>query len=188
MAYYSGWETSVTVGPTADYANVYRVTPHFFDVLRMRTAVGRLPTAEEQKPGGPLTAVITDAFWKREFNARPRAIGSTVKVDDQVFTIVGILPAGYPFPARSDVYLPSWITPETKSRSGHNYRAIARLADGVTIDQARGEMTGIARRLEAEYPNTNAGKLTDVFPLQELVVGSTRQTLYLPLPPWRWCC
>jgi len=62
MAYYTGWETSVTVGPTADYANVYRVTPQFFDVLRMRTAVGRLPTAEEQKPGGALTAVITDAF------------------------------------------------------------------------------------------------------------------------------
>jgi putative ABC transport system permease protein len=181
MAYYTGWETSVTVGPTADYANVYRVTPQFFDVLRMRTAVGRLPTAEEQKPGGALTAVITDAFWKRQFDAQPRAIGSTVKVDDQIFTIVGILAAGYPFPARADVYLPSWITPETKSRSGHNYRAIARLADGVTVDQARGEMTGIARRLEAEYPNTNTGKLTDVFPLQELVVGSTRQTLYLLL-------
>jgi len=181
MAYYTGWETSVTVGTTADYANVYRVTPLFFDVLRMRTAVGRLPTAEEQKPGGPLTAVISDAFWKRQFNGGARAIGSTVKVDDQVFTITGVLAAGYPFPVRADVYLPSWISPETKSRSGHNYRVVARLADGVTLDQAQGEMTGIARRLEAEYPNSNTGKLAAVFPLQDLLVGSTRQTLYLLL-------
>ncbi len=181
MAYYMGWETSVTVGATADYANVYRVTPQFFDILRMRPAVGRLPTAAEQKPGGPLTAVITDGFWKRQFNGAARAIGSTVKVDDQVFTIVGILGARYPFPVRADVYLPSWISPETTSRSGHNYRVIARLADGVTLDQARVEMTGIARRLEADYPNTNTGKLADVFPLQDLVVGGTRQTLYLLL-------
>src|SRR5262249_17872587 len=66
----------------------------------------------------------------------------------------------------------------TTSRSAHNYRAIARLGDGVTIEQARSEMTGIAKRLEAEYPASNAGKLIDVHTLQDYVVGTTKTTLY----------
>jgi putative ABC transport system permease protein len=178
IAYYVGGETSVTLTGTADYASVYRVTPGFFEALGARAAIGRLLTDEEQKAGGPLAVVITDAFWKKQFNGEARAIGSTLKFSDRIFTIAGVLERGIRFPERADVYVPSWIRPETTSRSAHNYRVIARLRDGVTLEQARAEMTTIARRLEAEYPNSNAGKLTDVVLLQELLVGGTRDTLY----------
>jgi putative ABC transport system permease protein len=178
MAYYAGGEASVTIGATADYVNVFRVTPGFFDALGARAALGRLLSDEEQAAGGPPAVVITDAFWRRQFNADPKAVGSTVKFSDRLFTVTGVLERGIRFPATADIYVPFWIRPATTSRSAHNYRVLARLADGVSIDQARSEMTTIAQRLESQYPESNTGKLTDVVTLQELLVGGTRQTLY----------
>jgi putative ABC transport system permease protein len=178
MAYYTGGETSVTMGPAADYVSVFRITPGFFEALGAHAAIGRLLSDDEQKAGGPAAVVITDAFWRARFNADPKAIGATVKFSDRVFTIAGVLERGIRFPARADIYVPFWIRPATTSRSAHNYRVIARLRDGVSIDQARVELTTIAARLETQYPASNTGKLTDVVTLQELLVGGTRATLY----------
>jgi putative ABC transport system permease protein len=179
FANFSGGETSVTVNGTADYASVHRVTPEFFDVLGARPAIGRLLSSDEQQPGGPMAVVVTHAFWKKQFGGDPRALGSTIKFDDRVFTIVGVLEPGMRHPARADIYYPAWLDPDTTSRSGHNYRAIARLKPGVPVAQAQAEMTTIARALEAQYPNTNAGKSAVVVPLLDLIVGNTRQMLYI---------
>jgi putative ABC transport system permease protein len=178
MGYYTGGENSVTIGAAADYASVWRVTPGFFESLGAHAAIGRLPTEDEQQPGGPLTAVITDAFWRKQFNGNPAAIGLPLKFNDRIFTVTGVLQPDIPFPAGADIYVPAWIRPETASRSAHNYAVIARLRDGVSLEQARSEMDGIARRLAAAYPPSNENKLTDVVTLQELMVGATRDTLY----------
>ena len=177
MAYYAGGETSVTLNNTADYASVYRVTPGFFEALGARAAVGRVLTPEEEKPGGPLAVVITDAFWRQQFNGDPRAIGSAIKFNDRSFTIAGVLAPGLRFPSRADVYCPSWLFSETTSRSGHNYRVVARLREGTSLEQANAEMTAISRRLEEQYPVTNAAKLATIVPLKELIVGDTKATL-----------
>jgi putative ABC transport system permease protein len=177
FGYWAGGEGSVTVNGSADYAGIYKITPEFFDALGARARVGRLPSRDEQKPGGPLVAVITYAFWQKQFNGDPRAVGSTIKFDDRVFTIGGVLEPGVRFPPRADIYYPSWLDPETTSRSGHNYRVVARLRPGITVAQAHGELTAIAARLEQQYPNSNSGKSVAVVPLQELLVGGTRQTL-----------
>ena len=138
-------------------------------------AAGRLLSGAEQQPSGPLAAVISDAFWRRNFTSDPSAVGSTVKFNDRIFTIVGVLPPGIAHPARADVYVPWWTSTETTSRSGHNYQVVARLRDGVSLESARAEMTTIARRLEQQYPQTNTGKLIDVVPLQELVVDGPEE-------------
>ena len=181
IGYYTGGEWSVTINGVADYALAFAVTPGFLEALRARPAVGRLLTEEEQTPGGPLAAVITDAFWKRQFAGSPAALGSAIKLDERIYTVVGVLPPGIRFPARADFYYPAWVRPETTSRSGHNYRVIARLRDGVTVEQAQAEMTAVAARLEQAYPQSNEGKGAEVVPLQELIVGGTRQTLYVLL-------
>ena len=178
MSYYAGGETSVTLGTSADYASVFRVTPGFFEALGARAAAGRLLTEQEQHPGGPLAVVITDAFWKRQFGSDPKAIGTTVKFADAVFTITGVLSPGLRFPARADIYAPAWIRPAGTSRGAHNYRVVARLRDGVSVGEARAELLTIAKRLEAEYPSSNAGKLTDVVTLQEQLVAGSKQTLF----------
>jgi putative ABC transport system permease protein len=181
LAYYQGSETSVTVGGTADYAMAVGITPGFLEALRAKAQLGRLFSAEEQRPGGPLAVLITDAFWRRRFDGSRSAIGTTLKARDTVFEIVGVLAPQFRHPARADVYYPAWLVPETPSRSGHNYRVVGRLRDGVTLEQANAEMIGIARRLEREYPQSNEGKSAVVVPLQDIIVGDSRGTLYMLL-------
>ncbi len=175
---YSGWETSVTVQGAGMYASVYTVTPGFFEALGMTTSVGRMLTAEEIKGEGALASVITDAFWRRRFNGDPAAVGSTVKFNERFYTIVGVLAPGHRYPVRADIYAPQ-VTQPASSRSGHNYRTVGRLKDGLTVAQAQSEMTGIAKSLEAAYPTSNAGKLAAVVPLKDLLVGESGRTLYL---------
>ncbi len=179
FAYFNRGETSVTVNGAADYAFAYAVTPEFFDVLGARAGVGRLLTKDEQQPGGPMAVVLTHAFWKKQFGGDPRAIGSSIKFDDRLFTVAGVLGPGIRYPARADIYYPAWVNPETPSRSGHNYRVLARLKPGVTFEEAQADMSAIAARLETQYPNTNAGKSAAVVPLLDLLVGNTRQMLYI---------
>ena len=181
LAYYSGGEAPVMADGNPDYATTYIVTPGFFDALGVGPRAGRLFTPEEEKAGGPLAAVITDAYWRRQFGARADAIGSTLKLGDQFFTIVGVLPPGLRFPARADVYAPAAFTTETASRSGHNYQVIGRLKAGVSLEQAQGEMSAIASRLADQYPLSNAGKSVLVMPLKDLLVRDTRATLYVLL-------
>jgi putative ABC transport system permease protein len=178
FAYYAGWEMSVRVGPNADYATPVLTTEDFFKAVGVRAQIGRLLMAEDYQPNSPLAAVITDGFWRRQFDASPSALGTTVKFNERVFTIVGVLAPGFRFPARADIYYPSWVRPETTSRSAHNYRVIARLADGVTLQQADADLKTIARALEQQYPLTNANKLNQVQSLQSFVVGDSGNTLY----------
>jgi len=175
---YSGWETSVTVQGAGIYATVYNVTPGFFEALGMTASTGRMMTADEVGGTGPLAALITDAFWRQRFNADPAAVGTSVKFSERFYTIVGVLGPGQRYPLRADIYVPE-VGKLTSSRSGHNYRTVARLKEGVTVAQAHAEMTGIARAIEAAHPRENAGKLTAVVPLKDLIVGDTGRTLYL---------
>jgi putative ABC transport system permease protein len=181
MAAFNGGLTSVSLTNGADYAGVYRITPGFFDTLGARAALGRLLTEEEQKPGGPLAIVITDAFWRRQFNGDTSAIGATVKFGDRVFTIAGVLEPGLRYPATADIYAPMWLRPETTFRSGHNYQVIARLRRDVTRDAATAEMLTIARQLESQYPQSNSGKLVELVPLKDRIVGPVGAALLMLL-------
>ena len=86
MARYQGGETSIMLGNSADYAVVHLVSPGFFDTLGVRVAAGRLLNADEEQPGGPLAAVISDGFWNQRFNGDAKAIGATIKVRSDIFT------------------------------------------------------------------------------------------------------
>jgi putative ABC transport system permease protein len=178
LAYYRGGPTSVRMTDLADYANVYMVSPGFFDALGAHTSVGRLLDRDEEQAGGPLAAVITDAFCRRAFNGSAAAVGSTIKYSNQVFTVVGVLAPGLRYPAAADVFVPAWLFPETTSRSAHNYLTVGRLGDGVTVEQANAELRAISENLARQYPESNQDKLARVLPLQELIVGQTRSTLY----------
>jgi putative ABC transport system permease protein len=181
LGYYAGGETSVVAQGAADYASVHWITPGFFRALGVDAQLGRVLSEEEERPGGPLAAVITDAFWRRQFDGDRSALGSTLKFGQRIYTIVGVLPPGPRYPARADVYHASWVNPETTSRSAHNYRVIGRLRGDVRIEQAQAEMTAIAARLEREYPVSNINKSVVVLPLQDVIVGDSRTTLYVLL-------
>jgi putative ABC transport system permease protein len=179
LAYWAGGETSVTVNNASDYAFTAVVTPGYFRVFGAGARLGRRFVAEEEQPGGPPVVVISEAYWRRQFAADPAAVGSTITFRQQAFTIVGVTPLRYP--ARADIYYAEAAAPEGQSRTAHNYRAVGRLASGVSLAQAQAEMSGIAARLSQAYPVSNGEKGIAVVPLQEVVVGDTRQTLLVLL-------
>ena len=181
MAYYTydlDFETSVNVDGVADYGSVVLVTPEFFDVFGVDALAGRR-IARTASPSDAPAAVISHEFWRRRFGGSPGAIGRTITFGQRAVTIVGVMPPGFGFPGRTDIwYFPS-SSGETASRSAHNYRVVARLKDGVEVTQAQTELSSLAARLSAAYPASNEGKGAAVVPLQEQLVGDTRPTLYL---------
>src|SRR5262249_15116768 len=130
-------------------------------------------------------------FWMRRFGGRPDAIGLTASFGERTFTIVGIMPPGFRFPTRTDLWYPAWVQPETTSRGAHNYRVVGRLKDDVALQQAQAEMAAVARQRaqggragraplrERAYPATSAEKGVVLGPLQEQWGGDPRQTLTL---------
>jgi putative ABC transport system permease protein len=172
-----GSSDSVLVGNTAEYATVMRVTTGFFESLGTQAAVGRLFSPEETKPGNADVAVVSDSFWRRRFAARRDAIGSQIQDYGKVFTVIGVTPPGFSYPAGAEVWVPLWA--RTASRTAHNYNAVGRLKPGVTLARAQAEIDAIAARLEQAYPTDNSGKGFRVMQLQDLLVRNVRTTLYL---------
>src|ERR671912_996686 len=180
LAYYTGsGETSVTVNNASDYTTVTRVSPGYLSVFGATARVGRLFTPEEEQPGDSDAVVITEPYWRRQFGSDTRAIGTTITFGQRTRTIIGVTAMRYP--ERTDIYYPDPVAPESQSRTGHNYRGVGRLAPGVSVAQAQSEMSGIASRLEQQYPISNAEKGIAVVPVKEVVVGDTRQTLIVLL-------
>ena len=180
LSYYLGsGEDSITVNNVSDYATTTRVAPGYFRVFGATAKIGRLFTPDEEKSADTDTVVLSEAYWRDRFESDPRAIGSTITFEQRAHTIIGVTATRYP--ARTDIYYPDPDPPEAMSRSAHNYRGVGRLAAGVTVAQAQSEMTGIASRLSQQYPLSNAEKGIAVVPMQEVVVGDTRQTLLVLL-------
>jgi putative ABC transport system permease protein len=180
LAYFTGsGESSVTVNNVSEYTTITRIAPGYFRVFGATAVAGRLFAADEEGPDGSQAAVISDAYWRRQFGSDPRAIGSTVTFGQRTYTIIGVTALRYP--ARTDIYYMDSVRPESQSRTAHNYRGVGRLASGTSIAQAQAEMTGIASRLTQQYPVSNGEKGIAVVPLQEVVVGDTRQTLFVLL-------
>jgi putative ABC transport system permease protein len=179
LAAYTRGETSVSVGGTADYTAVARVTPAFFSLFDVRAEAGRLPTEAEQREGGPLTAVVSHAFWTTRLGGDRDALGRTLTYGQRLYPIVGVMPPAFRFPAGTDVWTPWWVVPPTTSRGAHNYRAVGRLKAGVTLDQAQAEMDAIAARLERAYPTSNDGKGVAVDRVLDQMVRNVRTTLTL---------
>ena len=179
LAYWAGGESAATINNVSDYAFAAVVTPGYFRVFGATARIGRLFSLEEEQPGGPQVVVISEAYWRRAFASDPRAIGSTITFRQRAYTVVGVTATRYP--VRADIYYAEAAPPPNQSRTAHNYRAVARLASGVQVDQAQAEMTGIASRLTEQYPVSNGDKGIAVVPLQDVVVGDTRQTLFVLL-------
>jgi len=158
------------------------VSWNFFRVLGVKPQLGRFILEEEDRPEASRTAVISDAFWQRQFGADPEAIGRTLTLNGETHTIVGVLPAGFELFRKDDVYVPlgHLRTPGSAflDRGNHfDMSVLARLAPGLALAEAQAEMSTIAAQLAREYPATNSGNGARVEPLAELLVESIRPAL-----------
>ena len=182
MAYYNHDDVSVAVGRAAEYVHVAVVTPEFLRVFAVEPAIGRFFTPEEVKPGSAAAVVVSASFWQSHFGGNPGVLGQTVRMFDKNLAIVGVLPTGFHFPDKTDVWFPAnAIFEEVNSRGGHNYRVVGRLKPDVSLPEAQAQMKAIGARLETQYPDTNRDESVAVMQLRDAMVSEVRLTLYLLL-------
>jgi len=161
------------------------VTRNFFNIVGLPPEIGRTFGEDEDKVGAPPVVVISDRLWRRVFNADPSVLGRSITLHDQNFTVIGVMPPQVTSPQDSDVWLsmmrrsnnPVWM-----QRFIHPMIFVwGKLKPGVTLEQARTEMKGIAAQLEKAYPETNKQEYAVVTPLLENLVGKYRTNLGLLL-------
>ncbi len=153
----------------------------------VRPFLGRLFTEEEDRKGGPVNkALLGYGLWQRRYGGGPDALGQMIRLPMGEFEVVGVMPAGYGYPDRATLWLTmeSWYalgldSYREKQRDQRWYPTVARLAHGVSLEQAQDEMGAVARQLAAQFPTTNQDVGVRLVPLRDAEVGEVRPYLML---------
>jgi putative ABC transport system permease protein len=134
-------------------AQLLRVTPSFFDVIRVSPIMGRVPGESEAGSGAPRVAVLTHLGWRKYFGGAQDVVGRTVHLDNEPVRIIGVMPASFTHPYRSTELLVPHKVDYQRARGAFSIGALMRLRPGVTLEVARAEVT----RLTARIPEIDAG-------------------------------
>ncbi len=176
------WWTSNLTGDAAQPERVqgFQLTPDAIKALGLKPHIGRWFTTEEGEPGKDAVALLGYGLWQRRFGGDPRVLGQTVRVNDVVRQVIGVLPPEMNFPPAAEIVAPLRLTPEIRaSRRSPSYYAIGRLKPGVTLEDANADIATIAARLEHAYPETNKGLSARVYPLSSDVATSYSSGVWL---------
>ncbi len=172
---------TVTGGGSPESIVGTRVSRELLELLGVAPVLGRWFSNEEDRPGsGDRVALISHGVWQRRFGGRPDVIGQPLRLDGEPRTVVGVMPPAFAIPNNpAEVWLPMRLMPDPSRREGRSLRVLARLRDGVSIEQATGELERIAASLAAEHPATNHTWTVTVRPLFETVVSDGFRTALL---------
>jgi putative ABC transport system permease protein len=132
------------------------VTSNFFDTIGVQPARGRAFQPGEDQPGREREVIFSDALWRNRFGADPAIVGKNIRLDDQSYLVVGVMPPKYAFPLGIDLWTPMALTPEKRtSRKLQLIQSMAHVKPGIAVGQAVSEAEGISARLRTAYPDTN---------------------------------
>jgi putative ABC transport system permease protein len=153
------------------------VTADFFSILGVPPLLGRGFAAGEDRPGTPPVAVVSHSLWQRHLSGDPGAIGRAITLNDQTYTVVGVMPPDFTFLRACDVWPILQLTPPTK-RPPFFYRLVGRLKPGVGEPQLRAELAAMHDRVEAAWPDPQkSGWAFEAEPLKEYITGGARPAL-----------
>ncbi|MGB6689567.1 MAG: ABC transporter permease [Terracidiphilus sp.] len=167
-------------GSGAEQVQALRVSGGFFRTLGMHPMLGRDFYRGEDRLGGPNVTLLSYGAWLHRFGGREDVVGRTVDLDNNAYTVIGVLPRTFNFaPAgNAEFWVPiNALSHHEYSRNFYNFFGIGRLRDGVSIETARTEISGIAKLLQREYGITGRELNGSVVPLSELIVGEVRPIL-----------
>ncbi len=156
-----------------------QVQANFFLLLGVQPQLGRTFATGEDTQANQHVAILSDAFWRTHFGGSRDALGKSIVLDGESYTVIGVMPAWYRAPAKGDVWVPIDMAPKKLGPRGEHYLwAIGRLKPGVTLAQARADLKTVAARYEKQFPNTNKNVSAIVLPLREQLVGTSRTQLW----------
>jgi putative ABC transport system permease protein len=183
LAKYSANVASISGASQPTRTTVARISSEFFNVFRVQPMIGRTFGAADARKGAAPVVLVSHEYWKQYLASSADLSQSHLKIDDAVFSVIGVLPAGFEFPSDVGLWIPSDLEGENSSRTSHNYNAVGRLRDGVTIEQANSDISSIARHIHNSSADPNDYLLKDgiVVPLQDSITGKARSALLILL-------
>src|ERR1700685_1154976 len=177
---YSGAGYLLRTPSGAEPVQAERVSGSFFQTLGVHAMLGRDFYPGENRPGGPNVVILSYGAWLHRFGARRDLLGQTVDLDNEAYTVIGVLPGAFSFaPGRNaEFWVPlNGFSPHEKMRTFYNFWGIGRLRDGVTVQAAEAEMATIAKQLQRQYAITGHDQSASVVPLSEIITGDVRPIL-----------
>ena len=183
MAFYGVGDNLLSGRGEPERLNGVPVSENFFDVLGVRPQLGRTFTPDECRWQGPKAVMLSHGLWERRFNSDPAIVGSSLTINDEPHTVVGVLPAAFDFGAvfapgsHFDLYFPFPLSPETH-RWGNTMAMIGRLKPGITAAQAQADTRTIGTQLTREHPDRNSFE-GSVKPLADQVNGRMRPAVWV---------
>ena len=173
-ALHSSWPGTIRSGDSTIRATIDATGGDFFGVLGTAPALGRAYTKDEHEK----VAVVADSLWQSLLGARADVLGSRIDLNGESYTIVGVMPRGFAFPAGTTVWAPS-LDPPTPSRTAHNWDAIGRLRTSADLGQARLAANALAARLKTRYGDGIDAVGFDIAPLGDAIAAPARSALLL---------
>src|SRR5271163_3871724 len=183
IAKYDNYVTSISGTGQPTRSMIAHVSPRMLTVFSVHPILGRDFSDGDGKQGAARTALVSYGYWRQELGAPAELSQARLKIDGAEYSVIGVLPNGFRFPADVDLWLPAGLDGEGRSRTSHNYSAVGRLRDGVTVAQANGDISAIARRIHDASNEQGDYLLTDamVLPLQDSITGEARLPLQVLL-------
>ncbi|MEE8521094.1 MAG: ABC transporter permease, partial [Gemmatimonadota bacterium] len=166
---------TLTGGDEAARVLLSLISRELFAVLRVEPALGRGFLAEEDRPGADPVVILSHGLWQRRFGADPEVVGKTIAINGSSSTVIGVMPPEFEFPSEAvELWAPiGLLADRMQNRAVHTLTTVARLEDGVSLDEAKVEMATIAARIQREFPGEDPEHSTMLIPLHERVVGNT---------------
>ena len=181
--------SNLALSDSAERIELAQTNANFFEVFGIKPQFGRLFIPQDEQAGHEPVVVVSNALWQRRFGSDPSLVGKPITLDGKNYTVVGVGPAGFQYPDKTEVWIPPlklvpelWPNQDVTQTRGMGYlAAVATLKPGVSLPQAAGEMETITTRLRQQYPDTNNRRFNRVASLHEHLVGDTNKLLWLLL-------
>jgi len=158
---------SVSGTEAAERVSGALVSAGMFEMLGVHPILGRDFSDEDDRVGAPAVAILSHSLWTTRYGADRRIVGQTIRVNGTAHTVIGVMPPSFEFPEIAKLWLPFTPNATRATRDQRDYDVIARLRDGVSVQDAGAEMRTIAAALEARYPETQKEWSAGVTPLRE---------------------
>jgi putative ABC transport system permease protein len=160
----------------------YAVSANYLRILGVQPQLGRLYTDEEDKPNGPKVVLLSNHLWRATFASDPNILGKTITLDGKPYTVLGVMPPTFDYPAGVDLWNPAAFAPSDYDDFNRTYvRILGRLRPGITLETAQKEINALQAQTALAHPSTDNGNRVVLVPIRQQLDGDIRKPLLILL-------